>query len=69
MLSLLTLITWLRHRIANKDSGEVSIEYVLVGGLAAGGIVLGMAVLFPGATGWFQSIFDYVSGEVETLGA
>jgi len=65
MLSLLfTLTAWLRSRIDSKDSGEVSIEYVLVGGLAAAAIIAGMAVLFPAVGGWFSDLATTVSGAI-----
>jgi Flp pilus assembly pilin Flp len=57
MTSLLyTLITLLQARLDRTDKGEVSLEYVLVGGMAAVGIVAGMGILFPAASTWFQDI-------------
>ena len=65
MLALVsTLITWLNARIAKKDSGEVSIEYVLVGGLAAAAIIAGMAILFPAVGGWFTDVATTVTGAI-----
>jgi Flp pilus assembly pilin Flp len=59
---LQTLTSWLARRLDSADRGEVSIEYVLVGGLAAAAIIAGMAVLFPAVGGWFSSIATTVSG-------
>lgn len=64
MLSLMqTIVSFLRARFADEH-GEVSIEYVLVGGLAAAGIVAGMALFFPVVGGWFKDIYDLVSAAI-----
>ena len=61
MLALVTrTLIWLNARLANlsprNDKGEVSIEYVLVGGLAGVAIIAGM-VTFKGDIGeWFTEL-------------
>ena len=59
-----TLISFLQARLDRTDKGEVSIEYVLVGGLAALAIIAGMAVLFPAVGGWFNDIATTVNGAI-----
>lgn len=61
MLQLMSLILRLQARLDREDRGEVSIEYVLVGGLAAAAIIAGMAVLFPAVGGWFNDIATTVT--------
>lgn len=59
-----SIISFLTARFDRTDKGEVSIEYVMVGGLAALAIIAGMAVLFPAVGGWFQTITDTVNGAI-----
>ena len=59
---VLTLAHFLAAHLDRSEKGEVSIEYVLVGGLAALAIIAGMAVLFPAAAGWFDMIATTVTG-------
>jgi Flp pilus assembly pilin Flp len=60
MLNLLTiLIDRLTARLHN-DEGAVAIEYVLLAGVGALGIIFGIAVLFPTVGGFFQDIADEV---------
>lgn len=65
MLALVsTLVSFLAARLNKEDRGEVSIEYVLVGGLAAAAIIAGMAILFPAVGGWFTDVASTVSGAI-----
>ena len=59
-----TILSFLQTRLDRSESGEVSIEYVLVGGLAALAIIAGMAVLFPAVGGWFNDIATTVSNAI-----
>ena len=62
MLSIITLMAWLENRLRRDDKGEVAIEYVLVGGLAAVAIVAAMATFNTSVTGWFTGIATTISG-------
>jgi Flp pilus assembly pilin Flp len=55
------LISQLATRLRKDDRGEVSLEYVLVGGLAAVFIIAGMAVLSPAVGNWFSGIADTIT--------
>jgi Flp pilus assembly pilin Flp len=50
------LLDRLVARLGADDRGEVSIEYVLVGGLMAVAIVAGIVGLTSGLSGWFTGI-------------
>jgi len=70
MLSLLfTFTTWLKSRTGKNDQGEVSLEYVLVGGLAAAAIVVAMATFDTAVTGWFESIANTIGGALPVVGS
>lgn len=56
-----SIISFMKSRFTYDDRGEVSIEYVLVGGLAAAMIVAGMAILFPATGDWFTQLKTYVT--------
>jgi Flp pilus assembly pilin Flp len=60
-----TLTNWLLTRAQHDERGEVSLEYVLVGGLAAVAIVAGMAVLSPAIVAWFTTIATTISNALE----
>jgi Flp pilus assembly pilin Flp len=63
MLNVIHIVlSQLAARVRNDDRGEVSLEYVLVGGLMAAAIVLGMATLSPAVSGWFVAIGGIVTG-------
>jgi Flp pilus assembly pilin Flp len=59
-----SIITFFQSRLTYDDRGEVSIEYVLVGGIAAAAIVAGMAVLFPSSSGWFDKLATSVMNKI-----
>lgn len=62
MLSIFnTLLDYLSARFNKEERGEVSLEYVLVGGLAAVFIIAGMAVLSPAVGNWFSGIADTIT--------
>lgn len=62
MLTIIsTLINQLAARLHKEERGEVSLEYVLVGGLAAVFIIAGMAVLSPAVGNWFSGIADTIT--------
>jgi Flp pilus assembly pilin Flp len=51
-----TILTFLQAHLDRSDKGEVSIEYVLVGGLAALAIVAGMVTFNTAVGDWFTSL-------------
>jgi Flp pilus assembly pilin Flp len=53
---LFDLISRLVARLGADDRGEVSIEYVLIGGMMAAAIVAGIVTLTGGLGGWFGEI-------------
>lgn len=60
MINLLTmLITRLTVRLRD-DEGAVAIEYVLLAGVGALGIIAGIGLLFPTVGGFFGDIADGV---------
>lgn len=57
-----SIISFLQARFDRSERGEVSLEYVLVGGLAAAAIVAGMLVLSPAISTWFSGIAADITG-------
>lgn len=51
-----SIISFLQARFDRSDKGEVAIEYVLVGGLAAIAIIAGMAVFTTSVGAWFTAL-------------
>jgi Flp pilus assembly pilin Flp len=51
-----SIISFLQAHLDRSDKGEVAIEYVLVGGLAALAIIAGMATFNTSVTGWFTGL-------------
>jgi pilus assembly protein Flp/PilA len=51
-----SIISFLQARFDRSDEGEVAIEYVLVGGLAAIAIIAGMAVFSTAVGSWFTAL-------------
>ena len=58
------LLDRLVARLGADDRGEVSIEYVLVGGLMAVAIVAGIVGLTGGLSGWFSGIGTEISSHL-----
>ena len=62
MLNLLQLIiSTLVARLNRDERGAVAIEYILLAGVGAIGIVAGVSILFAAAGGFFQDIATSVS--------
>lgn len=51
-----SIISFMQARFDRSDKGEVAIEYVLVGGLAAIAIIAGMAVFTTSVGTWFTAL-------------
>lgn len=56
-----SIINFLQARFDRSEKGEVAIEYVLVGGLAAIAIIAGMAVFSTAVGGWFSALSTAIS--------
>lgn len=59
-----SIISFLQARSDRNEKGEVAIEYVLVGGLAAAAIVLGMITFEASVTSWFTSLQTMISNSL-----
>ena len=56
-----SIISFLQARSERSEKGEVAIEYVLVGGLAAVAIVAAMLAFGTSVDGWFDTITGNVT--------
>jgi Flp pilus assembly pilin Flp len=65
---MLNLFTILIDRLVARlriDEGAVAIEYVLLSGVGALGIIFGIAVLFPTVGGFFTDIATEVGNALD----
>ena len=64
---MLMLLTALIDRLVNRlhdDDGAVAIEYVLLAGVGALGIIFGISLLFPTVGGFFGDIATEVGDAI-----
>lgn len=59
-----TIISFLQARFDRSDKGEVAIEYVLVGGLAALAIIAGMATFSTAVGTWFSDLATAIGNAI-----